>query len=91
MHPNRVYTLFCGAYAFGDPIRTIGEQAPQLKDRNGALRQALTRLQSQIKMCEETFLLIRDIYKQKWGGAVASFDFDGGNWARVQFYINKDC
>ena len=29
-HPNRAYTLFCGAYAFGDPIRTIGEQAPQL-------------------------------------------------------------
>ena len=24
------WPLFCGAYAFGDPIRTIGEQAPQL-------------------------------------------------------------
>jgi len=28
-HPNWVYTLICGAYAFSDPIRTIGEQAPQ--------------------------------------------------------------
>jgi hypothetical protein len=29
MCPNWAYTLFCGAYAFGDPIWTIGEQAPQ--------------------------------------------------------------
>jgi len=29
VHPNWAYTLFCGAYAFGHPIRTIGEQAPQ--------------------------------------------------------------
>ena len=24
-------TPLCGTYAFGDPIQTIGEQAPQLK------------------------------------------------------------
>jgi hypothetical protein len=29
-HPNWVCTLICGTYAFGDPIQTIGEQAPQL-------------------------------------------------------------
>ena len=30
-HSKSGDTLFCGAYAFGDPIQTIGEQAPQLK------------------------------------------------------------
>ena len=30
--------LFCGAYAFGDPIRTIGEQAPQLNSSTSPLK-----------------------------------------------------
>jgi hypothetical protein len=35
--PNWACTLICGAYAFGDPIQTIGEQAPQLNTETQAI------------------------------------------------------